>query len=40
VLRFTASSAMPLAFIGGRYATLRECTDAPSIEELWPIPLW
>lgn len=40
VLRFTISSAMPLAFVGGRYATVRERTDAPSVEELWPIPFW
>jgi flavin reductase (DIM6/NTAB) family NADH-FMN oxidoreductase RutF len=40
VLRFTASSAQPLAFVGGRYATVRARTDAPSVEDLWPIPFW
>lgn len=40
VLRFTASSAAPLAFVGGRYATVRARTDAPSVEDLWPIPVW
>jgi len=37
---FAASSAAPLAFVGGRYATVRARADAPSVEDLWPIPFW
>lgn len=40
VVHFAASSAPPLAFVGGRYVSIRPRTDSPSVEDLWPIPFW
>lgn len=40
VVRFAVSPGAPLVFCGGRYGSVKARVNAPSVEELWPIPFW